>query len=176
VLGPVRGLLAQTSFETAVSTEVPARVAFYPRDFRQAFDAHVYGRPKLIDIETTPPTPAGIDARRAPTQLAQGGASVRIDEVRNSIDHARFTSGGDKETVLRMFDTVRSPGLDACTSRAVARPLFAASPLAPREASTGSHLPACAVHCKDLECDGAVRCPSGSFVYRGSRRVRPLPR
>lgn len=58
-------------FETAVSTEFVERAAFYPRGFREGLSMSVCGRPKLIDIDSSPPHVADPDPRHGPTKFAQ---------------------------------------------------------------------------------------------------------
>ena len=97
-----------TTFESAVTTEVVARAAFFKKQ-RAAL-----GRlpPKLIEIDDDdgPAVAEEADVERmaAATAAGVGGASVgagpRIERVRAAIRDAAFTGKGDKDVVVGLYN------------------------------------------------------------------------
>ena len=88
-----------TTFETAVSTEAMARVAFYPNQ-KAVLDGLP---PKLIEID------GEIDGAEAVVALAadyapDADATRRVARMRASINEATFTGSGDKQVVVRLYN------------------------------------------------------------------------
>ena len=87
------------TFESAVSTEVLARAAYYPK-LRAALDRLP---PKMLEIDEVDgsgePTPAPV------VDDGGEGAGPRLTRVREAIRGAHFTGKGDKSTVTSLYNS-----------------------------------------------------------------------
>ena len=84
------------TFESAVTTEVLARVAFYP-EAKLALDDLP---PKLFEIDNdTPIARPEVDAG-----LLHQGTASRVEQVRSDIQASAFTGKGDKPMVIQLYN------------------------------------------------------------------------
>ncbi len=89
-------------FESAVSDEALARVAYFPK-LKARLEASL--PPKLIEIGEGP---SGVDYSVVPPlAAAPEGARPRIQKNQRSILGAKFTGKGDQKVVARMYDEYR---------------------------------------------------------------------
>mmetsp|Transcript_12225 Transcript_12225/g.36116 ORF Transcript_12225/g.36116 Transcript_12225/m.36116 type:complete len:394 (-) Transcript_12225:262-1443(-) len=87
-----------TTFESAVTTEVVARAAYFPRQH----EALSRLPPKLIEIDEAPPRILHNLSEEGGVGEEQG-AGPRIERIRARINAARFTGRGDREVVAKLY-------------------------------------------------------------------------